>query len=780
MERKINQVTIIGAGVMGSSIAGHLLNSGLKVSLLDIVPPVLTAEDEKAGLTTESSKFRNKFALNGQNIICDKKKGLLYDRNFGQNLKIGNLEDDLDLISESDWVIEVIVERMDVKQDLFTKISPYFKENAIISTNTSGLSVNEISASLPEAVKPNFLGTHFFNPVRFMHLIELIPTTDTSQNLIDFMKTFCEDVLGKGIVVTKDTPNFIANRIGVFTQCDLINVAENYDFNFAQIDQITGPLIMRPKSASFRTLDLVGLDILMHTARTSIEKIDPASEDLSRFEFPEYINNMLENKQLGNKTRGGFYKRTKINNKKAFLMWDPNAGEYTEVDKTKLAGVVEASKEKGAIARMCALVKGSAPENNFAWEILRNVMLYSANLVPQITDNYHDIDKAMCWGYNWEMGPFAIWDALGVEYVINRMRQDGLEVPEWVIKQHQIDDLFYPEPEPTTLHDMYPIIASANNEINALDLGEGILAIEFVSTGNAISLEMLEFIISQVEYVENSDKFRGIVLANNGKNFSAGANLGQIAQHVAANEFDKIDKFVSTFQETSVKIKYAKVPVVASIHNMTLGGGHEISIHCHQTVLHQETYRGFVEVGVGIVPAGAGFVEMLKRTQKDLGKYKLADLGARDRFLWETIAMAKVSKNAYDTANYGFLKDNDIIVANRSKQTEIAKKAVINILDSGFIPNVPQMIRVSGRTGFAALQYVAQMMLDGNFISKHDYTIALAVAEIITGGDVAKNTYVTEQEILALEHKNIMSLIKNEKTQARVKHMLTKNKPLRN
>ncbi len=780
MEHKMEQVTVIGAGVMGSGIASHLLNCGLKVLLLDIVPNKLTEEDEKLNLTTDSFQFRNKFVLGAQAAICDRKKGLLYDQKFANNLTIGNLEDNIDEISKSDWVIEVVVERLDIKQDLFMKLYPHLKEGAIVSTNTSGLSVNKIAAGLPEDIKHNFLGTHFFNPVRFMHLIELIPTEDTSPEVVEFMDRVCTKRLGKGVVITKDTPNFIGNRIGVYSQCDVIKIAENYDFNFAEIDQITGPLLMRPGSASFRTVDLVGLDILAHTAKTSIDNIDPSTEDLSIFELPEYIKSMLENKQLGNKTRGGFYKRTKIDGKKAILLWNPTTGEYEPMEKTVLAGVAAASKEKTAVDRLCSIIKGDLPENHFAWEITRNVMLYSANLVPEITEDFKAIDKAMRWGYNWSMGPFQIWDALGVEYVINRMENDGLEVPAWVKKHHQIDDLFYAEPEHTELHEIYPVKSSSNNEINALDLGDGILGIEFVSPGNAISGNMCEFIQSAIEYAENSDKYRGIVIANNGKNFSAGANLANVAKLIENNDYDAIEKLISLFQETSMRIRYASVPVVASIHNMTLGGGNEIAVHCHKTVMHQETYRGFVEVGVGIVPAGAGFVEMLRRSHQELAKYKFPDLGPRDRQIWELIAMAKVSKNAYDADKLGFVSDRDIIVADRSSQLDVAKKAVINMLESGFVPNVSEPIRVTGITGFAALKYVAEAMYEGNFISEHDFKISLAVAETITGGNVPKNTLVTEKEILALEHKNVMELIKDEKTQARIKHMVMKNKPLRN
>ncbi len=780
MEHKIEKVTIIGAGVMGSSIAGHLLNCGLKVSLLDIVPPKFTEADAEANLTEDSYAFRNKFALGGQAIICDKKRGLIFDKKFSNNLSIGNLEDDLEMISESDWVIEVVVERLDIKQSLFNKIAPYLKEEAIVSTNTSGLSVNEIAKNLPEEVKPNFLGTHFFNPVRFMHLIELIPTHDTNPEILEQMDKFCSDNLGKGVVVTKDTPNFIGNRIGVFSQCDLIHVAENYNFNFAEIDQIAGPLIMRPRSASFGTVDLVGLDILAHTARTSIEMIDPTTEDLSRFELPDYYKEMLENKQLGNKTRGGFYKRDKVNGKRVKLMWNPEKREYELLERTVLEGVAAAKKEKTSEERFCAMVKGDLPENKFAWEIVRNVLLYSANLVPQITDDFRAIDDAMCWGYNWELGPFQLWDTLGVEYVINRIHEDGLEIPEWVSTHHQINDKFYSEPKKVELNEIYPVKTSSNKEINTLDLGDGILAIEFVSNGNAISVNMLEFIIETIEYVENTPKYRGIVIANNGKNFSGGANIAETAKAIHEDDFDKVDKFIRTFQKASMKIKYASVPVVASIHNMTLGGGNELSIHCHKTVSHQETYRGFVEVGVGIIPAGAGFVEMLKRTQSDLAKYKLADLSPRDRYLWETIAMAKVTQNAFQAEKLSMARPDDIIVASRANQVDVAKKAVINLIESGFTPNVPELIKVSGISGFATLQYIAQTMLDGNFISEHDYKLSLAVAEVITGGNVPKNTYVTEQDILDLEYKNVMELIKTEKTQERIKHMLLKNKPLRN
>lgn len=404
MQNNIKEVTVIGAGVMGKSISDYLIKCGLKVNLLDIVTP----------------KISNK-----------------------ENLLTGNLEENLDLINKADWIIEVIIENKEAKKELFDKIKPYFNENTIISTNTSGLSVNEIANILPMKIKKKFLGVHFFNPVAHMHLIEIIPTKDTNIEVINLIKKFCEQTLKKGCIIAKDSPNFIANRIGVFTQCDIINRMENYNFNFHQVDQITGELIMRPKSASFQTSDLVGLDILVNTAQTCIDNINPQNENIELFKLPNYIYKMIENNQLGNKTKCGFYKRTREDKKRIILMWDPLKEEYIKLNNENNMIIEQINKEEDPIKKMCMIVKGDTLESKFVWETLRNVMLYSANLVPEVTDNYIDIDKAMRWGYNWTMGPFEIWDALDIEYVNKRMIDEKFKIPEWIINHYEKKGNFY-------------------------------------------------------------------------------------------------------------------------------------------------------------------------------------------------------------------------------------------------------------------------------------------------------------------------------------------------
>ncbi len=777
MNYNIRTATVIGAGVMGSSIAAHLANSGISVNLLDIVPKELTSEEKEKGLKLTDKKIRNKFANKGFENIIDKKRGSIYDLDLSNLIKVGNLEDDLYLIKESDWIIEVVVENLEVKQDLFEKIRPYIKEHAIISTNTSGISINNIISKMDEGFKKRFLGTHFYNPVRFMHLFEIIPGKETDEEVVKYMKKFGAEVLGKGVVIAKDTPNFIGNRIGVYAQCATIKISEKYDFTFEQVDQITGPLLGRPKSASYKTVDLVGLDILYHTAQTCLNNVDPSKEDISIFEFPDFIKEMYENKQLGNKTKGGFYKRVKKDNKKEILMFNPKTKEYEPMSKEVLKEVKEANEEKGLENKMKKFISGDSKVSTFAWEILRDVLLYSADNVPEIADDYKEIDKAMKWGYNWEVGPFEIWDILGYDYVINRIKKDGLEVPKWVLDLE--GKKFYKEKPATKLCEKYPIIEKID-EVAAVDLGDGVVGIEYLSKGNKLSLNILKFMIKIVEMVEEEPKYKGILIGNNGKNHSSGADLLNVSKMIEKENYEEVEDYVSIFQKTGRTLYYSKKPIVTVVQGFVLGGGLEMAIQTHKILAAQETYAGFVEVGVGIIPAGSGIYEMLRRQQEDVKRYKLSSTLDTDKHLWETLSTARVSKNAYDAMKIGYLRERDIILNSQENKIEKGKNEILNILNNGFVPNAPIKVRVSGETGYASLKYVAQAMLDGNFISEHDYEISLKVAKAVTGGNVPSNTKLSEEDILSLEKEGLLALIKTEKTQERIKHMLIKKKPLRN
>lgn len=780
MNFNLNKVAVIGSGVMGAGIASHIVGAGIPVCLFDIVPRELSEDDIKKGLTQESKAFRNKFAQAGKDGVTNKKTGLIYDADMANMIEVCNLSDDLEKLGECDWIIEVIVERLDIKKNLMKQLAEYAKDSAIITTNTSGISVNKIVEDMPLEFRERFLGTHFFNPPRYMRLFEVIPCDDTSEEVFEFMKYVGSHLLGKGVVVAKDTPNFIGNRIGVYSSVLTFKIMEKYNFNFEQVDQITGPLMGRPKTASFKTADLVGLDILDHTSQTLYNNVGDG-EDKSIFILPDYVKEMIENKQLGNKTRQGFYKKVKTEKGKAVLVWDKDVKEYVPTTRELLPEVVESSQQKTLKDKLNTLVYGEGKANKFAWDIIKSVLLYSANRVPEIADDYKEIDKAMNRGYNWEVGPFEIWDMIGVEKSISKMREEGEVIPEWVlVRLSKGKTSFYDEKHLVkTLDKMYPVVREEKN-CAVLDMGDGVLCLEFRSRGNSINPDILDVISETVKEIEENPNYKGLVIGNNSNNFSAGADLFSICKMVEANDEEGLKSMLAKFQKASMDIKYANKPVVVAPRGMTLGGGLEITMHSHCAVAHAETYMGLVEAGVGIVPAGGGVKELLVRCMEDVDVYNLSDLGPVIRKVWENIAMAKVSKNAFDAIKLGYLRKTDRIVMNIDEQLEEAKKQVLRMVEDGFRPNIKKAIKVTGTTGKAFLDYMAYNMKEGNMISAYDYEIAQKIADTVTGGDVPKNTVVTEEQILALEAKSTLSLLKNEKTQQRMMNMSKTGKPLRN
>lgn len=780
MEVNMNKVAVIGAGVMGAGIAAQIASSGIETILFDIVPFKLAPEFEKRGLTLADKEVRYSIAKHGYDIATDKKRGLVYNADAAKRITIANLDDDLELLRDCDWIIEVVVERLDIKHDLFEKISPYISETAIISTNTSGISIAKIADGLPVKLQERFLGTHFFNPVRYMHLLELIPIESTNDEIVDFLNQFATKRLGKGVIVCKDTPNFIANRIGVYASCRTFQAYEQYDFNFAQIDQITGPILARPKSATFRTTDIVGLDIMPHVTKTCLDEIDPKTEDLSVYHLPKFYLDMIENKQLGNKVRAGFYRRQKVGGKNVFEMWDPKLGEYVPSTKELLPEVKAAMKHKGVKAQLNSIIFGEGKASQLAWEITRDTMLYAAHNAGHITDDYKDIDRGMKWGFNWACGPFEIWDLLGFEKVLNRIVSDGYEVPEWVnaIAKSNEPNFYAPEEHEQYLDAKYEVIDIIENKVAALDMGDGVVLIEFRTPGNSADRIVLEFVRKMIKVVENDPSYVGIVLGNSGPNFCAGVNLPDVIS--TFDDSQATDRFVQDFQLTSHMIKYSKKPVVAAIKGMVLGGGVELTIHSHRVVACAETYVGFVEVGVGIIPAARGCVEMLQRVMADHRKYGYTDATPAVKKVWEQLAMAKVSKDAYQARDFGYLTDADRIILNPDLLLDEGKKELLRMVEDGFMAKVPQPVKVLGETGYASLKYISYTMYQGNYISEHDMIIANKLAYALTGGSVPNGTILDEEQLKSLERNASVSLLQEEKTRARMIHMAEKNKPLRN
>ncbi len=779
MNFNLNKVAIIGSGNMGAGIASHIVGAGIPVLLLDIVPKELTEEDKKKGLTLDSKAFRNKFAMQGVEFVTNKKTGLIYDKDMAHLIEVGNLEDDLSKLEECDWIVEVIVERLDIKKNLLKTISKHAKKTAIVTSNTSGISINKIVEDMPLEFKQRFLGTHFFNPPRFMRLFEMIACEETSQEVFDFMSYVGSHLLGKGIVIAKDTPNFIGNRIGVYSSNATIKLMEKYGLSIEEVDAITGSLMGRPKTATFKTIDLVGLDILAHTSQTLYDNLE--NEDKEVFKFSDNIQKMLDNKQLGNKTRGGFYKKVKTAEGRQTLVWNFAKNEYVLAEKVALEEVKNAKKGKDLKEKLEILISGDSKINQFAWDVLKSVLLYSANRVPEIADNYKEVDKAMVWGYNWEVGPFAIWDMLGFEKVANRIKEDGDTLPAWILERLEKGQAtFYDAKElQKGLDSKYSVVRN-EKDYSVLDMGDGVLCFEFKTKMNAVNSTVLKGIYETIELVEENPSYKGLVIGNNASNFSAGADLLSIYTMAKNNDKAGILGMIDDFHKTSMKIKFAKKPVVSAPRGLTFGGGLELTMHSHVAVAHAETYMGLVEAGVGIIPAGGGLKELLVRSLKSVEGYFMPDKNPIIRKVWENVAMAKVSKNAFDAKKLGYLRETDIIVMNIDEQLDVAKNQVISLHEAGFRQSINKPLKVSGSSGKAFLKYMAYNMKEGNFISEHDYLIAQKIAEVITGGDVTKGHSLREADILRLERDCAVELVFTDKTLARIEHMMKTGKPLRN
>lgn len=780
----IQKAAVIGAGTMGAGIAALIADVGIPVVLLDIVPPKLTEEDIQRGVDPKSRAFRNRFAQAGKDRACDPKRGTLYDPDHAGLITVGNLEDDLARLGDCDWVIEVIVEDLAVKQKLMVQIKDCVKPGAFLSSNTSGVSITAIAQALPEEMRKQFLGTHFFNPPRYMHLFELIPGAETCPKRVAFMQEFAERVLGKGVVVAKDTPNFIGNRIGVHNSAQTIRLMEKYGFDFECVDYLTGPVVGRPKSASFGTADMVGLDILYHVAENvrNALRAEGKTAEAALFELPGYIHEMYKNGRLGNKTKGGFFQKVKgPGGKRTTLMWDPAQQAYVPMKGVKPPAVESALKGKSTRERLTALVYDDSDEGRFTWENTKGLLLYSAGKVPEIADDYRDIDRAMRWGYNWELGPFETWDVIGVERSVRRMREEGDAIPQWVEDRlSRGETTFYDcDPLDKRLSARYPVLED-NGDSALLDLGDGVLCLEIKSKGNAITDPFRAQLLNALDLVEGEAAYRGLVLANAGSNFLNGADLVQLLKHADAGEFDALRDSPKGFHQVSLRLKYAKKPVIAAVAGKALGGGLEFALHCSRVVAHAESYMGLVEVGVGIIPGGGGVKEYLYRCMERAEPFGFPDLNPVAQKVWQTIATATVSQNAFDARHMCFLRDSDRIVMNRDLLVDEAKREALRMSADGFRQCAPRPVQVTGVSGMAMLEYVISTMRKGNQISDYDVEVVTALARVVTGGDVPKGTWLTEQELLDLEVEGVGKLVVTDKARERVRAILSTGRPLRN
>lgn len=775
MNYHISKIAVIGSGVMGSGIAALVAGVGIPVVMLDIVPAEVSDSEKAQGLTKDSPRFRNRFSQAGKERVIHPKNGVIFSPAMADYITVGNLEDDLNQIKDCDWVVEVVAENLEIKKSLFSRLAPLMKANAILSTNTSGIPIDSIAQSLPQGLRQRFLGTHFFNPPRYMRLLELIPGKETVPELMDFMESFCYTRLGKGVVRAKDTPNFIGNRIGSLQLPLILKLMEQYGFDIETVDDLTGPLIGNPKTAVFRLMDVVGLDIALNVNKNLTDAIHSEAEK-QLFSLPEWVWQMANEGRLGNKTGQGFYKRAA--DKKTTLIWSPQKNEYIEGTRPSIPFVESAKAQRSLKKRLAELVYSPEPAGKLLWDYFKAVLLYSANRIPEIADSHQDIDRAMRWGYNWGAGPFEIWDLLGFEKAAQRMKEEGETLPQWVNQRLEQGKPFY-EKEEETATSTYPLLKKREHSA-LLDMGDSVLALEIRSPGNAISNRLRAEIEEALDLVENSAQYLGLVLLNTGPHFLTGANLGEIQEHIEAGRFEELQQDIAGFQGTSLRLKYAKKPVIAAVHGLALGGGVEFSMHCPRIVAHAESYMGLVEAGVGLIPGGGGAKEMLLRAMEETHASGSANPMPAILKKWQTIAMAVVSKNAYHAKELGFLRETDKIVMQIDLLVQTAKEEVLRMHQDGYRQQLPKEIKVPGTSGYAALAAVIDGMVDGGFVSAYDGVVAREIARAITGGSVPKNTVLSEKEILALEQQGFATLCRNAKTLERINGMMKTGRAVRN
>ncbi len=786
MTRPIHYVAVIGSGVMGSGIAAHLANVGVKTLLLDVVPSELTEKERKKGLSLDDKQVRNRLGLAALHSLLKQKPAPLTSKERIDYIEVGNLEDDFMRLQEVDWIIEVIIEKLDVKQQLFEKIDAIRKPGTIVSSNTSGLSVSTMSAHCSAEFQAHFLGTHFFNPPRYLKLLELIPTEKTKETVVNMMKKFGENILGKGVVICKDTPNFIANRVGTYSLLKTVQKMIEGNYSIGEVDSLTGPLIGHPKSATFRTLDLVGLDTFVHVANNMYEATNESEKNM--FRIPLFIEKMVEKGWIGNKSRQGFYKKTRTEGKLKITELNIYTLQYEKTKKLYAPSLEQAKRMNDLGERLKMLVSAQDRAGQFIWGTIKPVLLYSAEKMEEIADDFRAIDEAMKWGFGWKLGPFELWDALGVEQTIARMESEGESIPSWVKeKLNAGEKSFYTEKDDMKqenerivhLKKLKPTnIVHSNRGATLLDIGEEVALLEFHSPKDAIGLDVVQMINKSIDEVEKN--YRGLVISHEGENFCVGANLMMILMEAQDENFFEIDLVIRQFQQAMSRIRYAKKPVVVAPFGMTLGGGAEICLPSASVQAALETYIGLVEVGVGLIPGGGGNKELYLRHLERLPNEADSDLQSIANKTFETIALATVSSSAHEGKENGFFSERDRIIVNRDHVISRAKERVIQLEEDHYRAPVKRHIPVVGEGGYATLVLGAQMMKYGGLISDHDLKIAKKLAFVIAGGRVPKGTYVDEQYLLDLEREAFLSLVGERKTMERMQHMLLTGKPLRN
>ncbi|MFD0962812.1 3-hydroxyacyl-CoA dehydrogenase/enoyl-CoA hydratase family protein [Pseudofulvibacter geojedonensis] len=801
MQRRIKKVAVIGSGIMGSGIACHFANIGTEVLLLDILPRELNKKETAKGLSLEDKEVRNRLVNDQLTAALKSKPSPIYHKDFASRITTGNLEDDLHKIADVDWIIEVVVERLDIKKSVFEKIEKYRKSGTLITTNTSGIPIQFMNEGRSEDFQKHFCGTHFFNPARYLKLFEIIPGPNTSQEVLDFLNSYGEQFLGKTSVVAKDTPAFIGNRIGIFSIMSLFHMVKEMDLTIEEVDKLSGPVIGRPKSATFRTVDVVGLDTLVHVANGIYENCSN-DERHDLFKLPDFIDTMIENKWLGSKTKQGFYKKTvSPEGKKEILSLDLNTLEYRSKKRASFATLELTKSIDNVIDRFKVLVSGKDKAGEFYRKNLSALFAYVSNRIPEIADNLYQIDDAMKAGFGWEHGPFQIWDAIGVEKAIEMMKAEGYEPAAWVTDMIEAGNTsFYTVKDGATYcydiasksqkkkpgQDSFIILDNIrktnevykNSGVVVEDLGDGILNCEFQSKMNSIGGDVLTGINKAIDLAEKD--YQGLVIGNQGANFSVGANIGMIFMLAVEQEYDEMNMAIKYFQDTTMRLRYSSIPTVVAPHGMTLGGGCELALHADKVVAAAETYIGLVEFGVGVIPGGGGSKEMALRASDTFAKGDVELNRLQEYFL--TVGMAKVATSAYEAYDLGLLqKGKDLVVVNKDRQIAVAKAHAKLMAESGYTQPVRRKdVKVLGKQALGMFLVGTDSMQASNYISEHDQKIANKLAYVMAGGDLSEPTKVSEQYLLDLEREAFMSLCTERKTLERLEHMLKKGKPLRN
>ena len=799
--RIIKKVAIIGSGIMGSGIACHFANIGVDVLLLDIIPRELTEKENSKGLSFEDKVVRNRLVNEALSSSLKSKPSPIYHQKFANRITTGNLEDDIHKVANVDWIMEVVVERLDIKKLVFEKLEKFRTPGTLITSNTSGIPIKFMSDGRSEDFQKHFCGTHFFNPARYLKLFEIIPGPKTASVVLDFLGSYGEKFLGKTSVIAKDTPAFIGNRVGIFSIQSLFHTVKDLDLTVEEVDKLSGPVIGRPKSATFRTVDVVGLDTLVHVAN-GIRENCPKDERLKLFELPEFITTMMENKWLGTKTKQGFYKKSvSAEGKKEILSLDLNTLEYRSSKRAKFTTLELTKSVDKVVDRFKILVSGKDKAGEFYRKSFTALFAYVSNRIPEITDELYKIDDAMKAGFGWEHGPFQIWDAVGVEKGIELMKAEGLEPAEWVnemltsgstsfysIKEGATYAYNIPSKSQTKVpgQDSFIILDNIrktnevfkNSGVVIEDIGDGILNLEFQSKMNTIGGDVLAGLNKAIDLAEKD--FAGLVIGNQAANFSVGANIGMIFMMAAEQEYDELNMGIKYFQDSMMRMRYSSIPTISAPHGMALGGGCELSLHADKVVAAAETYMGLVEFGVGVIPGGGGSKEMALRAQDQFQKGDVQLNVLQEHFL--TIGMAKVSTSAYEAFDLNLLqKGKDIVVVNKDRQIAVAKQHAKLMAESGYTqPTKRTDIKVLGKQALGMFLVGTDSMQESNYISEHDMKIANKLANVMAGGDLSEPTLVSEQYLLDLEREAFLSLCTERKTLERIQHMLKTGKPLRN